>query len=85
MVYSLVASGMITLVMLGVAENEVIESLNIDTTVIPRWELRVLFLISSFLIICGILESLLVTFSGILLSFESIPYITVLLSGRLRR
>ncbi|WP_150111369.1 hypothetical protein [Acidianus sp. RZ1] len=76
---------MITLVMLGVAENEVIESLNIDTTVIPRWELRVLFLISSFLIICGILESLLVTFSGILLSFESIPYITVLLSGRLRR
>lgn len=85
MVYSLVASGVITLILLGVSENEVLQSLKVNTDVISRKELRVLFLMVGFLIIAGILESVLVAFQGIILSFESIPYIIVLISGRFVR
>lgn len=85
MVYSLVASGIITLILLGIAENEFIESLSINTRVISREEIRALFLLVCFTIIDGVLESILAGSKGIFISFESIPYIVVLISGKLVR
>jgi hypothetical protein len=83
MAYSLVASGVITLILLGVAENEVIEALKVNLRVTSRKELRAIFLLTLFTIIDGVLEGILVGVRGILLCFESIPFIVVLLSGRL--
>lgn len=84
MVFSLVLSGIITLILLGIAENEVIDDLRIDVNVLSREELRALVLLINFTIITGVLEAILVGILGIILSLEAIPYIIVLLSGRLK-
>lgn len=81
MVYSLVFSGVFTLILLGISENEIIESLHIDLNVISREELRVLTLMIMYFIVNGILEAILVAPPVIILSFETIPYIIALISG----
>lgn len=82
MVYSLVFAGVFTLILLGISEDEIIQALNINLDVISRNELRVMTLMVMYFIANGVLESLLVDPSAIVLSFETIPYIIVLVSGR---
>ena len=82
MAYSLVAAGMFTLVLLGISENDVIRALNINLNVISRKELRAMTLMVLYFIFNGVLEALLVAPQAIILSFETIPYIVVLTSGR---
>ncbi|AWR96926.1 hypothetical protein DFR86_04705 [Acidianus sulfidivorans JP7] len=83
LVYSLGMAGIMTLVLLGVAENDIVESLNIKE--IPRIELRLVFILALFSILAGILESVVLNPLGIILSFESIPYLIVIFSGKIRR
>jgi hypothetical protein len=83
MAFSLVLSGVMTLVLLGITENEIVSSLGIYE--IPRIELRLIFIISLFLIFDGVLESFVLAAQGIILSFESIPYLIVIFSKKLRR
>ena len=83
MAFSLVLSGVMTLVLLGIAENDIVSSLGIYE--IPRIELRLIFIISLFSIFDGVLESFVLAPQGIILSFESIPYLIVIFSKKLRR
>jgi hypothetical protein len=83
MAFSLVLSGIMTLVLLGIAENDIVSSLGIYE--IPRIELRLIFIISLFSIFDGVLESFVLAPQGIILSFESIPYLIVIFSKKLRR
>lgn len=83
MIFSLVLAGIMTLIVLGVAENDIVESLNLNF--LPRVELRLVFIISLFSIFGGVLEGIALNFSGIILSFESIPYLVVIFSGKLVR
>ncbi|MQL56209.1 hypothetical protein [Acidianus ambivalens] len=83
MAFSLVLSGVMTLVLLGIAENDIVSSLGIYE--IPRIELRLIFIISLFSIFDGVLESFVLSPQGIILSFESIPYLIVIFSKKLRR
>lgn len=83
MVFSFVLAGIMTLIVLGIAENDIVESLNLRF--LPRVELRLLFIISLYSIFGGILEGIVLNFSGIILSFESIPYLVVIFSGKLVR
>ncbi|AWR95817.1 hypothetical protein [Acidianus brierleyi] len=83
MAFSLVLAGVMTLVLLGIAENDIVESLNLYS--ISKIELRLIFIITLYSIFTGVLESFVLNPYGIILSFESIPYLVVIFSGKMRR
>jgi hypothetical protein len=84
MVFSLVFAGITTLIVLGIAEDEVIESLRLNTKVISREELRMLLTVICFIIFTGVIEGFVVGTKGIILAFESLPLLIVLFSGLIK-
>lgn len=84
MVFSLVFAGITTLIVLGIAEDEVIESLRLNTKVISREELRMLLTVICFIIFSGVIEGFVVGTKGIILAFESLPLLIVLFSGLIK-
>ncbi|ARM75552.1 hypothetical protein [Acidianus manzaensis] len=80
--FSLTLAGIMTLVMLGVAENDIVDSLNIDF--ISRIELRLIFILTLYSIFAGVLEAFVLNPFGIVLSLESIPYLIVIFAGKIR-
>ena len=81
MVYSLVLTGITTLIVLGIAEDEIIETLRISSDVISREELRMLLTVTCFTIFSGVIEGFVIGSKGLILAFESIPNLVVLFSG----
>ncbi|BBG23056.1 hypothetical protein IC006_0340 [Sulfuracidifex tepidarius] len=77
MVFSFVLAGIMTLVVLGVAENEVVDSTKLFK--LPRLELRLLFIVTFYVIFLGVLEGFTLYTNGILVSLDSVPYLLLML------
>ncbi|BBD72186.1 hypothetical protein HS1genome_0575 [Sulfodiicoccus acidiphilus] len=81
MVFAGVLAGVMTMVLLGVAESEIVEALRLDR--ISREELRVVFILILFTIFTGVLEGSLVSTRGLLMCIEAVPYVLAITWRRL--
>ncbi|MUN29585.1 hypothetical protein [Sulfuracidifex metallicus] len=73
MVFSFVLAGIMTLIMLGVAENDIVDAFGLN--MIPRIELRLLFIVMLYVIFLGILEGFTLYTNGMLISLDALPYL----------
>ncbi len=76
MMFSFALAGIMALVVLGVAENEVVDSTKLFK--LPRIELRLLFIVTFYVIFLGVLEGFTLYTNGILISLDSIPFVLLM-------
>jgi hypothetical protein len=81
LVFAAVLAGVMTMVLLGVAEGEIVEALRLQE--LPREELRVVFLLILFSLIAGVLEGSLNSPNGLIMCAEAIPYLIAITSRRI--